>query len=254
MDASKRASFRKIFSFLDRTLGEDDSMDTDQAVNVRVLSNYRRLRNVRRANNLPTLQTEDVAQHSFYVAILATALAEDYNHNVEQHNANFHPLDVENTLDTVNVVQVIRQALFHDMEEAFTSDIPWNVKHHSEKTRLAIQQCVEAKLDVVFHHTNMPINSHQALILRAKDGLPGKFVNIADNLEGAWYCYDELTMGNGYMKELFLKYLQVIQQDSFVFLLVRFSPLFVEIMKMFEAMRSGLLPKSTDPWNSMILN
>lgn len=232
----------------------DDSMSTDQAVNVRVLSNYRRLRNVRRANNLPTIQTEDVAQHSFYVAILATALAEDYNQGVARHNANFHPLDVENTLDTVDVAEVTRRALFHDMEEAFTSDIPWNVKHHSEKTRLAIQKCVEAKLDVVFHDTNGPVCSHQALILCAKDGLPGKFVSIADNLEGAWYCYDELMMGNKHMTELFLKYLYVIRQQPGISLLWMYSPLFVEIMEMFETMKSELSPVSTDIWNNMILD
>lgn len=232
----------------------DDNMSTDQATNVQVLSNYRRLRNVRRANNLPTLQTEDVAQHSFYVAILATALAEDYNQGVAQHNANFHPLDMENTLDTVDVAEVTKRALFHDMEEAFTSDIPWNVKHHSEKTRLAIQKCVEAKLDVVFHDTNGPVCSHQALILRAKDGLPGKFVSIADNLEGAWYCYDELMMGNKHMTELFLKYLYVIRQQPGISLLWMYSPLFVEIMEMFETMKSELSPVSTDIRNNMILD
>lgn len=232
----------------------DDNMSTDQTTNVQVLNNYRRLRNVRRANNLPTIQTEDVAQHSFYVAILATALAEDYNQGVAQHNANFHPLDVENTLDTVDVAEVTRRALFHDMEEAFTSDIPWNVKHHSEKTRLAIQKCVEAKLDVVFHDTNGPVCSHQALILRAKDGLPGKFVSIADNLEGAWYCYDELMMGNRHMAKLFLKYLYVIRQQPGISLLWRYSPLFVEIMEMFETMKSELSPVSTDIRNNMILD
>lgn len=234
------------------------SMSMDRVPNVRVLNNYRRLRNVRRANNLPTLQTEDVAQHSFYVAILATALAEDYNHHVNQHNANYHPYDMENTFDTVDVAEVTRRALFHDMEEAFTSDIPWNVKHHSEKTRLAIQQCVEAKLDAVFHNTDGPVRSHQSLILHAKDGLPGKFVNIADNLEGAWYCYDEVMMGNKYMLDLFLKYRQVINQDSFISILWAFSPLFVGIMEMFETLELELElelhPTSRDLYNKMILD
>lgn len=222
-----------------------------QAANVRVLTNYRRLRNIRRANNIPTIQTEDVAQHSFYVTILATTLAEDYNQQVEHHNLNFHPLDMENTYDTVDVHEVTQRALFHDMEETFTSDIPWNVKHHSEKTRLAIRQCIEAKLDVAFNDTNGPVSYQQSVILRAKDGLPGKFVSIADSIEGTWYCYTELEMGNKYMTGLFRKYLKVIRSDAFFPVLWRFSPLFVEIMTMFDTEVLEPDPKS---WNTMILD
>lgn len=215
------------------------------AANLRVMNNYRRLRNIRRTNNLPTIQTEDVAQHSFYVAILATTLAEEYNHSVMLYNANFHPMDIENTYDTVDVRDVTRQALFHDMEEAFTSDIPWNVKHHNDETRAAIQRCIKDKLTVVYQGTTGPVSFHKDTILYAKLGLPGKFVNAADNLEGAWYCYTELEMGNNYIYGLFCKYLQVIRDDPFTELLHRFSPLFRDIMKMFDD-KSRCAPSSAD--------
>ena len=225
-----------------------------RAANVRVLSNYRRLRSIRRTNNLPTLRTEDVAQHSFYVAILATSLAEDYNNEVMRHNLNFHPMDVDNTYDTVDVGAVTRQALFHDMEEAFTSDIPWNVKHHNDETRSAIQQCVRDKLDIVFKGTDGPVSSHKDTILYAKLGLPGKFVNAADNLEGAWYCYTELEMGNKYLEDLFRKYLMVIRDDPFSALLWKFSPIFMEIMAIFEAKESELSNSLSNYQTRMILD
>lgn len=235
-------------------MGETRTNLVQSASNLRVLSNYRRLRYIRRTNNLPTIQTEDVAQHSFYVAVLATTLAEDYNQSVAQHNADFHPLDMENTYDIVDVKAVTSQALFHDMEEAFTSDIPWNVKHHSEKTRLAIRQCVQDKLEVAFFGTDGPVSAQQALILRAKDGLPGKFVNAADNLEGAWYCYTELEMGNKYLESLFCKYLMVIRDDPFTPVLQKFSPLFNKIMDAFCEVES-LIHKSDSPaWDKMILD
>lgn len=226
-------------------------------MNLRLLNNYRRLRNVRRANNLPTVHQEDVAQHSFYVAILATTLAEDYNQNVEQYNLNFHPIDLENTAEIVDVNEVTKQALFHDMEEAFTSDIPWNVKHHDNTTNSAIQQCIREKLDRLYTGTSEPIFQHKNTILQAKMGLPGKFVNIADNLEGAWYCYTELEMGNNYMIDLFLKYLQVINDDSFTLILRRFSPIFDEFMHMFEAKKLFISENQEyegNPWQKMLLD
>lgn len=232
---------------------DDSKIRLSRVANVRMLNNYRRLRNVRRTNNLPTLHEEDVAQHSFYVAILATTLAEDYNYSVMHHNLNFHPADVDNTFDTVDVRDVTRKALFHDMEEAFTSDIPWNVKHHNEETHAAIQQCVQDKLNSVFVGTSGSVSFHKETILYAKVGLPGKFVNAADNLEGAWYCYTELEMGNRYMRDLFRKYLSVIRNDPFTQLLWKFSPLFVEIMRVFEKKESELSTSNFDPWTRMIL-
>ena len=201
--------------------------------NLQMLFNYRRLRNVRRANNLPTIQTEDVAQHSFYVTILATALAEDYNAHVENYNRQFHPIDLESTYELVDVSQVTRQALFHDMEEVFTSDIPWNVKHHDGETNLAIRKCIWEKLGYIYQDTTSPISQHKDIICNAKSGLAGKFVNVADSLEGTWYCYTELTMGNQYIQGLFLKYLEVVQEDPFIPQLYQFSPLFTSIMEMF---------------------
>ena len=201
--------------------------------NLQMLCNYRRLSNIRRANNLPTLQTEDVAQHSFYVAILALTLAEDYNAHVAEYNRQFHPLDTENTYELVNTAQVIRQALFHDMEEVFTSDIPWNVKHHDNETNVAIRRCIWEKLKTVYQGTTSPVSEHEFLICTAKNGLAGDFVNIADSLEGTWFCYEELIMGNRYIQGLFLKYLDVVQTNPFVSVLYRFSPLFTDIVNMF---------------------
>ena len=224
--------------------------------NLQMLCNYRRLRSIRRANNLPTLQTEDVAQHSFYVAILALTLADDYNAHVAEHNRQYHPLDTENTYELVSTAQVTRQALFHDMEEVFTSDIPWNVKHHNNETNVAIQRCIWEKLKTVYQGTTSPVSEHEFLICTAKNNLAGDFVNVADNLEGAWYCYTEVTMGNQYMQGLLVKYLKVIEQDPLVPLLFRFSPLFGDIMAMLVGYKEQVSPSRADysPGDLMILD
>ena len=223
--------------------------------NLQVLFNYRRLRDIRRTNNMPTHQTEDVAQHSFYVAILASIIAEEYNEFAHTHNLDYHPLDVENRWEYVDVEAVTRQALFHDMEEAFTSDIPWNVKHHSDVTRAVIQACVKDKLEGVYKDTSGPISKHKHTILNAKTGLDGEFVNMADSLEGAWYCYTELVMGNRYMAGLFIKYMQLISDDPLSNVLEASSSLFRDLMAVLDNMYEKVADNSgLDPGTSLILD
>ena len=46
---------------------------------VSILNQYRNLRQIKRCNTMVTLVSEDVAQHSYYVALLAHKLAYEYN-------------------------------------------------------------------------------------------------------------------------------------------------------------------------------
>lgn len=204
--------------------------------NLQVMANYRRLRNIRRCNNLPSIHAEDVAQHSFYTAILATTLAEEYNLAATKHNLDYHPFDDENYWDYANVAEVTKRALFHDMEEAFTSDIPWNVKHHSPSVSATIKDCVDDILQGVYAETSVTMLSQHQSIKLAKSDLEGKFVAMADMIEGAWYCYEELQSGNTRMAGLFLKYCKLIDRDPFGDTLRETSPMFLSITKMFRGM------------------
>lgn len=208
--------------------------------NVKVLENYRRLKNIRRCNNFPTLQTEDVAQHSFYVTVLAMTLAEEYNAYAREHNLSVHPLDVENVMDVVSVEDVMKKALFHDIEESFTSDIPFNVKHHSRELNLAMKKCVADILDKVYQGCSVTLHSQRNYNMTCKDYLEGKFVAIADLLEGAWYCYQELVMGNSYIVELFRNYLDEIFKVEGVSEISLACPTFNATINLFKDSLSGV--------------
>lgn len=197
-----------------------------------VMCNYRRLKFTRRFNNLPTLQTEDVAQHSFFTTILAMTMAEEYNLSVQKHNLEVHPYDVENAWDEVDVNLVMRQALLHDIEEAFTSDIPWNVKHHDDDTHRTILDATRSKMESIYQDCTKVMRDQMMVNFTAKFGLEGKFVAIADMMECAWNCHQEEQLGNRYLTGMKFKALKVINELEFSKVLKEASPIFNSMMKM----------------------
>ena len=201
---------------------------------LQVMCKYRRLRFTRRFNNLPTITTEDVAQHSFFTTILARTMAEEYNEAVQRHNLQVHPYDVDNAWDKVNVDQVTVQALYHDIEESFTSDIPWNVKHHNEEVNTAIKHATWDKLKAIYKGCSPIVEKQMSTNISAKLGLEGKFVAVADMMECAWECHQEEHLGNKYLQSMKLKAIQEINEMEFSKVLYDTSPLFKSMMKMFE--------------------
>ena len=210
--------------------------EVSQIKDLEVMCNYRRLKFIRRFNNFPTLNTEDVAQHSYFTTILAMTMADEYNvfiresnKKVADHNLTVHPYDVEsaqNPQDEVNVGLVMRYALFHDIEEAFTSDIPWNVKHHNSAVNTLITGVAQSKLQNIYENCSEVFRYQMQAKLDAKNGLEGKFVAIADMLECAWNCYQENQMGNPYLDNLKNKALDVISSNPFSKTLEKVSPFF----------------------------
>lgn len=179
---------------------------------VKVFNQYRNLRQIKRCNNLMTLVPEDVAQHSYYVALLAQKLAYEYNAVVAQHNLQYHPLDDENSVLPVQVKDCVVQALFHDLEEVFISDIPWDVKHSNPQIHEEIQNVLKQKLQTAYEKCNH-INTDMDLMLTAKNGIAGLIVDLADMLEGAWYCLEEIQLGNTTLQPVYEKYCDLIQQS-----------------------------------------
>lgn len=199
-----------------------------------VFMNYRRLRHVERCNTLPRVISQDVAQHSYYVALLAMAIGDEYNLYATNHNLEFHPLDFDNLLPEVKMEIVLRKALLHDTEEAIVSDIPWNVKHSSEEVHQVIQEAIEAKIREFYEGSNT-CKDYMKLGIHCKDGLEGELVNIADMLELALYCWEECNqLGNkalvGLRDKAFRLVKDFVKNSSFGDVMYEASPLFNSIM------------------------
>ena len=208
---------------------------------VQIIANYRRLKNIRRCNNFPTITTEDVAEHTFYVSVIALTLAEEYNRYVNEHNKQYHPLDVENLMEEVNVETVMKRALFHDMEECFTSDIPYNVKHYNKDLNNEFRYCVQDMLDRIYRGINSPdIYSHLYYIEQCKQDKEGEFVALADLIEGAWYCFEEMEMGNQSIRGLFFNYMDEINNLECTKLLKLTCPTLEATLRLFSGKLSSV--------------
>lgn len=215
------------------------------------LVNIRRMRNIKRCNNFPVLIQEDVAQHSYYVTMLAWNIASEYNDNVASYNMRKHPYD-DTALPRVDVDQVIMKALCHDIPECVTSDILFNVKHSSSEMSEMINKLEE---DIVSDMCGDFFESIANYITNAKACLNGEFVAIADLLELAIYCAEEINMGNNSLYYMLDKCCVLLQDfEEFELLYYKnFSPTFVDC---FNVLKQTLnkVDIINDPFNLHIKN
>lgn len=206
-------------------------MEPNETMDLKMFMNYRRMKSIRRCNTFPVVNPIDVAQHSYYVTMLAMALSDEYNTYADEHNLGFHLLDVENQMPLLNIEVVLRKALLHDTEESITSDIPWNVKHMNEEVHKAIESAINQRIDKAYEGTKT-MELYHKLGKECKEGFEGQIVDLADMMELAIYCYEELAMGNHYMKSLLDKCLRLMDSYTVSTVIYKASPLFVNIRDM----------------------
>jgi len=145
-----------------------------------------RLRYIERWSLMRNIVKENVAEHSFHVALLTHVLCTianvEFNRQV--------PTD-----------RIVSMALFHDATEVFTGDIPTPVKHHNPKIlsnfRDIEQMAAERLLDMI----PPKLREAYAPLIDAKS--PGmlepelkKYVKAADLLDAYLKCVTELSAGN----------------------------------------------------------
>lgn len=160
---------------------------------IKTLLNLRRLRHIKRCNNFPVNLPENVAAHSFFVVQMTMIIADELNRHTPQ---------------SVDVEKAMRKAVLHDSMEAFTSDIPWNIKHHSDKVHTAIAEAERSLAWRLFGDGNdidYSFNAYMDDMMHCKDGLEGAIVNLADMLELALFCYEEIQSGSIFMADMLRK-------------------------------------------------
>ena len=162
------------------------------AIDVNIIMNHRRLRHLNRCNNFARNVGEDVAQHSYFVSLLSMMIGDELNLNDDF---------VENHRD-VNVELIMRKALLHDTEEAITSDVPYNVKNHSSAFKSKLNSVLTEISKAYYEGASDSLLEYHKIGADCKEGLEGQVVDIADMLELALYCFEEVNTGNAFMKGL----------------------------------------------------
>ncbi|WP_159881585.1 5'-deoxynucleotidase [Paenibacillus puerhi] len=144
-----------------------------------------RLRYIERWSLMRNVMKENVAEHSFQVAVLTHALC-----------------TIANTVFDRDVPtdRIVCMALFHDATEVFTGDIPTPVKHHNPKIlsnfREIEQLAAERLLDMVpepLRQVYEPLIDTKA---NGENGVYKHYIKAADQLDAYLKCVTELSAGN----------------------------------------------------------
>lgn len=139
-------------------------------------------------NNIPRFSGKHLtqyvggAEHSYRVAILAMIIVDNYN--LENDNK-------------INVEEVLRKALIHDIEEAITGDIPTPVKKFKNFRKIYRELAISLISSEILQGLKDKI---KALYLKMweedKDGESGEVIQLADKMEAFLNSYFELKRGN----------------------------------------------------------
>jgi len=142
-----------------------------------------RLRYIERWSLMRNVVKENVAEHSFHVALLTHALCTIAN---EMFGRNL-PTD-----------QIVTRALFHDVTEVFTGDIPMPVKHHNPQILRNFRE-IEKFAAERFASMVPPELKAAYDPLLAPDAVPDvfkRYIKAADLLDAYLKCTAELAAGN----------------------------------------------------------
>ena len=193
------------------------------------IMNIRRLRNIRRCNNFPTVTDISVAEHSYNVAVMGIIIAKEYNEEVRKHNQEYHPYDVENQENEINLEEFMYKALIHDLPECMTGDVAWNVKHHNSDINKNIKFVEEEQTERL-----MGSKWEQFVddVINCKDGFEGSIVDIMDMLELGIYSWEEVQMGNKFMVPMLMKCIELIGKMPAFMSLNKYSDTFKNLYNM----------------------
>jgi 5'-deoxynucleotidase len=142
-----------------------------------------RLRYIDRWSLMRNVVKENVAEHSYHVAILTHVLCTIANEVYKQE---------------VQVHEAVTMALFHDVTEVFTGDIPTPVKHQNSDILSSFRKIEELAADKLFQMIPPELQtSYKPLISGKSENTELKrYVKAADLLDAYLKCLTELSAGN----------------------------------------------------------
>ena len=154
-----------------------------------------RLRYIERWSLMRNTVKENVAEHSFHVAVLTHALCTIGNDIFGKQLPTDH---------------AVTMALFHDSTEVFTGDIPTPVKHHSPEALRNFREIESIASERLLSMVPEQLKSTYKPLLGGKHDTSGLrlYLKAADLLDAYLKCVIELSAGN---KEFAVAQKQILQ-------------------------------------------
>lgn len=142
-----------------------------------------RLRYIERWSLMRNVVRENVAEHSYHVAVLTHALCTIAN---EVFGRNL-PVD-----------RIVSQALFHDVTEVITGDIPTPVKHHNRAILSNFREIEQLAAERLVNMVPPELRQVYAPLITEKRVIDEYriYVKAADLLDAYLKCITELSAGN----------------------------------------------------------
>jgi len=165
---------------------------------------FDRMSDVIRYSWTKVLNKENLAEHTYYVSIIADGIAED--------------LEKKFSLE-IDRYKVLKYALYHDIEEIFTGDIVSPVKYKSETLRKQFEEVgnmiLEEQLKSHFawntHISEMILSTHGAYETGKKEILENKIVKLADILQAIWYTMSEKNLWNTHLVHITQNLIEILE-------------------------------------------
>lgn len=142
-----------------------------------------RLRYIERWSLMRNVVKENVAEHSYHVALLTHALC-------TIANVVFHK--------QIATEKAVTMALFHDTTEVFTGDIPTPVKHHNSGILKSFREIEHLAEERLVNMVPLELQEIYKPLISGKqdDSELRRYVKAADRLDAYLKCVTELLAGN----------------------------------------------------------
>jgi len=162
-----------------------------------------------------SFRTENVSEHSLEVAIIAHALAEI---GAAYFNKTYNP------------AEIALKAVYHDVSEIFTGDLPSPIKYYTDdmkKTYKSIEH--EAEINLLSKLPEELKKSYADIILHDENDEVFKIIKAADKLCAYIKCLEEINSGNrefAKAEEDIYKTLDTTDLDEVKYFIENFLPYF----------------------------
>lgn len=157
-----------------------------------------RMKYIQRWGLMYSVHPENLSTHSLEVAVCAHALAMIGNTQFgKQYQAD----------------RIATKALYHDVPEIFTGDIPTPVKYYSKETHDSYSAVEDAALEKLFSMLPEELrSSYEELFSYAPD--EKKLIKAADKICALLKCRDEAHFGNPEFREAEKSLLQSLKESQ----------------------------------------
>lgn len=183
----------------------------------------RGLAQIKRYHSTPLHQNETVAEHTFYVTIIARALCG----LIEENGTK------------VNTLEVLDKALVHDMEEMYSGDILQPFKYADPELKRLVDKINDKLVDKAFEGLPDKLAKHFKHIwsdYHEGKRIEDKIVKMADRLSLIAYCLEQIKLGNTFMIEILDNGIKLMEQFEFKWL----EPILKDIKKERSSMKKNI--------------